>query len=502
VTHKESKFAAVLTLAYLLLAAFAMSGHEMWRDELHSWLVARDAATPWQVVKLRAYDGQPPLWYLLLWPLTRITWHPEAMRVVHLGIAALDVALFARYAPFGRLVRGLFGFGYFTLYEYAAISRCYGLALLFVLLLCIHHPRRYERAITTGVLLSGLSLTTTVGALLAAAYVLAMSVEWALGLREDAEARPRVRDRGRAWIAIAIGSLGGMAAGVSAWPPPDSTVAHVGTAPLMPWDFASTRVVAALLPIPRVDFFFWNSNALLWALPSAGIRFALALALFTVGLFVLWKDRFAAIVFGAGTLLLVGLFSRVYSGSVRHHGFIFVAFLMGAWIARANTALRSRQVALARMLGATLVAHVAGAAVAIAYDTRYVFSSGLRAAHVLQERGLEKALLVAEVDFPATAMIGQLGPAAFAYSPRNGRPFSFVRWTPDRDWDPSDRQAIAFAGALGRERGEDPVLVMNRPLLPELIDGAVVTRIAELYDSMIEEENFYVYRVRRFEAQH
>jgi hypothetical protein len=38
---------------------------------------------------------------------------------------------------------------------------------------------------------------------------------------------------------------------------------------------------------------------------------------------------------------------------------------------------------------------------------------------------------------------------------------------------------------------------MNRPLLPELVDDKSVTRIAELYDSMIQEENFYIYRVAR-----
>jgi hypothetical protein len=84
-----------------------------------------------------------------------------------------------------------------------------------------------------------------------------------------------------------------------------------------------------------------------------------------------------------------------------------------------------------------------------------------------------------------------------AYSPRTGRPFTFVKWTRDRLWDPTDEQSIDFAAALGRGRGEDPVLVMNRPLLPPLIDGRRVVRLAEKYDSMIEEENFYLYRIRR-----
>ena len=72
-----------------------------------------------------------------------------------------------------------------------------------------------------------------------------------------------------------------------------------------------------------------------------------------------------------------------------------------------------------------------------------------------------------------------------------------MKWTRDRDWEPTDQQSIDFAARLGAERGEDPVLVMNRPLLPPLIDGRRVVRLAEKYDSMIEEENFYIYRIRR-----
>ena len=93
-------------------------------------------------------------------------------------------------------------------------------------------------------------------------------------------------------------------------------------------------------------------------------------------------------------------------------------------------------------------------------------------------------------------MLGQLGPDALAYSPRTGRPFTFVKWTRDRLWEPTDEQAIDFAVRLGVARGENPVLVMNRPLRPALIDGERVVRLAEKYDSMIEEENFYLYRIK------
>jgi hypothetical protein len=273
----------------------------------------------------------------------------------------------------------------------------------------------------------------------------------------------------------------------------------------MPWDFAYTRVVAALVPIPPATFFFWNSNAVLDAIASATARFALAFALFAWLTFVVSRRLFAAVLFVVATALLVGLFKGVYSGSVRHHGFIFVAFVMSAWIAfqgRGESAApaprwrRFRDASLGPTLALVLAAHLPGAAIAIAYDARYIFSSGERAARELRARGLENALLVAEFDYPATAILGQLGAHSFAYSPRTGRPFTFVKWTRDRLWEPTDEESIRFAEDLGRRHGQDPVLIMNRPLLPPLIDGVRVVRLAEKYDSMIEEENFYLYRVR------
>ncbi|HEY5241240.1 MAG TPA: hypothetical protein VIJ22_07240, partial [Polyangiaceae bacterium] len=191
---------------------------------------------------------------------------------------------------------------------------------------------------------------------------------------------------------------------------------------------------------------------------------------------------------------------------VRHHGFLFVLFVMAAWLAREAPASpgttgsrwrRVRDAALVPTLAVVLLAHAAGTPIALAYEYDKVFSSGARAAEVLRTHGLAGALLVAEVDYPATAVLGQLGGDPSAYSPRTQHTFSFVKWTRSRAWEPTDQDTLSYAAAIGASRGEDAVLLMNRPLLPELIDGHAVVRIAELYDSMIQEENFYIYRVAR-----
>ncbi len=497
----DRRFALIVALAYLPVALFAITHHEMWRDELHCWLVARDSATPWDVVRERAYDGQPPLWYLLLWGLQRVTANPVAMQVVHVAIAVGVVWVFARHAPFHRAARAAFPFGYFLAYEYVALSRCYGLALLLALLLCVLHPRRFERPVAVALLLAALALTTTVSTVVAAAYTGALAIDAvAAAWRGDSTAR-------RAWIPVAAGLLACLAAALCTWPPADSTVTHIGWPRALPSDDAPTRLLVALAPIPRVDFFFWNSNALLAWEPLRRVALPVSIALAAWIAFLLSRVRAAALLFGAGTVTLVALFAFVYGGDVRHHGFFYVLFLMGAWIARTSardepTAERPRwaqlrEAGLAPTLAVVLALQVLGTPVALYYDGKYIFSSGRRAAEALREAGLADALLVAELDFPATAVLGYLKSDARAYSPRTGRTFSFVKWTADRHWDPTDAQTVRFAADLGATKGQDAVLLMNRPLLPELVDGTAVTRIAEEFDSMIEEENFYIYRVAR-----
>jgi hypothetical protein len=493
----DRRFAALIVLAYLPVAIFATVYHEMWRDEVHCWLVARDSATPWAVVHNRAYDGQPPLWYLVLWVLEKTTHDPFTMRVVHVAIAAAAVWVFAESAPFSRPLRALFPFGYFVAYEYVALSRCYGLALLLALLLCAHHPRRRTHPATIALLVAALALTTTVATIVAAAYTTALATEGlVLAWKGD-------RLLARTFIPIAAGAAACVAAALCAWPPTDSTVAHVSWPRALPDDTGPTRLIAALVPIPRVDFFFWNSNALLSFEPFAHVAFSVAVALAAFIVLLLSRDVVAAVLFGVGTLLLVTLFALVYPGDVRHHGFFFVLLLMGAWIAKDSAPAapaapgwrRWRDAGMAPTVAVVLALHVAAAPIALYYEYRYVFSSGGRAADALRKAGLGDSLLVAEVDYPATAVLGQLGPQAVAYSPRTGRTFSFVRWTKDRRRDPTDAETLRFTRTLAHAQGRDATLLMNRPLLPELVDGGSVTRVAELYDSMIEEENFYIYRV-------
>ena len=393
-------FAAVVLCAYLPVALFAIWHHEMWRDELHCWLVARDAATPWAVVQGRAYDGQPPLWYLLLWLLQRVTMDPRAMQAVHVALACGVVWVFAAFAPLPRWMRALFPFGYFLAYEYVALSRCYGLALLLALLICLRHPWRFERPLAMAAA-PGRPRADHHGGDDGRRRVrrgarASSGSRWCAGGRDPLARRA-------ASIPIASALAAGLFAAACTWPPADSTVAHVGWPKEMPDDTAPTRLLVGLFPVPHDDFFFWNSNALMWWDPFRRVAFwvSIAVAAGSSSFRASARPRSSS---ASGRCSSSPSSRSSTAATCATTASSTCSSWMAAWIGPA-----ARGGARAT-LAVVLLAQVAGTPIALYWDAKYVFSSGKRAADTLRAEGLADALLVAEMDYPAIAVLGQLGP--------------------------------------------------------------------------------------------
>ena len=90
----------VLTSLFLLAGGLLISRHVLWRDEAQAWLIARDSHSLRDLLTLVHYEGHPPLWYLLLFLVTRATQRPEAMQWLQLAMAAATLFMVVRFAPF------------------------------------------------------------------------------------------------------------------------------------------------------------------------------------------------------------------------------------------------------------------------------------------------------------------------------------------------------------------------------------------------------------------
>ncbi|HEY1739224.1 MAG TPA: hypothetical protein VGI86_10960, partial [Acidimicrobiia bacterium] len=116
--------------AFGAVLAIALASHELWRDELQSWMIARGSDSPTALLHNLRYEGHPVLWYALLWPFARVFHSVATLQILEWFIATATAALVLFKAPFTVARRVALVFGYFFLYEYGALTRSYGLGVL------------------------------------------------------------------------------------------------------------------------------------------------------------------------------------------------------------------------------------------------------------------------------------------------------------------------------------------------------------------------------------
>ena len=99
--------------------------HEAWADEAQAWLVARDMGWWRMMLDGVRYEGTPGLWHGLLWVLIRLHVSYRGMHWFAGACAALAVLVLLRCAPFPRFLRLLLPFTFFLAYQDAVVARSY-----------------------------------------------------------------------------------------------------------------------------------------------------------------------------------------------------------------------------------------------------------------------------------------------------------------------------------------------------------------------------------------
>jgi hypothetical protein len=158
------RFTLILGFIYLAFLVWMHVHHEMWRDEIHAWTLARTAQGFGELVTGdRAYEGHPPLWF---WYLRVWTWFIKDAAGIQMAtiVAAVSaVVLLLRYAPFPRYLKVLLLCTYYPGYEHTVVSRNLVLGWTCVCLFCaLYHPLRV-RHLALGATLPLLSLTSFYG---------------------------------------------------------------------------------------------------------------------------------------------------------------------------------------------------------------------------------------------------------------------------------------------------------------------------------------------------
>jgi hypothetical protein len=256
------------------------------------------------------------------------------------------------------------------------------------------------------------------------------------------------------------------------------------------------------LPLPDLRAVaFWNTH-FLDALPLVqalvlGSLLAIALVALSAWLLASRRSLQALFLLGTGAMLSVTLF--FWFGQLRHHGQIFLLFVVACWLAHdARDGGADRRIVLReRFLTVLLAVQVLAGAYAFALDLRHPFSNAAAVAGLLRQEPYEQSALVGSHDFAMQPV------AAYArrpiFHPENGQFRSFVDWGANRrNAQPID--VLDAAVALARQQGEPALMILNvgpsqfAPILRDLQQesGAYMRYVAGFDDAIVEDENYVV----------
>ena len=514
-----------------------MLHHEMWRDELQAWLLARDTVSLRDLFHQLRYEGHPALWYLVLRPITALSRDPRWMQWLSVVLGASSAYVFARFAPFTRAIRVLFAFGYFVVYGYTIVARSYGLQMLLLLILCAVIAGRRSR-ILVALLLILIANTSVYGGIIVLALVGAFVMEAVWEGRKSHSVRRRLRD---ASVVVLSGLVGVALLAAQVRRPADAPfdgnglgAATLHGAPVQVRHQAPaqrlTPVWRAYVPIPATGSLsdLWNSDFVLGRSQRAERAALLASAVMLAMAIVILRKSTLALVFfvlATGGILLFSLL--IYVGSLYHHGHFVLVLVMALWLAaserraaelaerssatgsdpspaarreiRGETHRAKRHRLLAALdehsqllIGLFLLVQVVGAAFRLVADYRFPFSEGKAAAEYIRSHGLRDSVLAVDPAFQGATVSGYLDRPLCEVGTGVRATYTPLRAGPSQLSNPEILSALK---ARCMEPGRSAILITNRPL--DTSDPALsITPLQRLPQTIIASEGFYVYDVR------
>lgn len=470
---------------FFIVALLAIRHHEMWRDELQAWLIARDSTNITDLFKVIRYEGTPGLWHLSLFGITRFTSNPFYMQILQLFITTATAAIFVVYSPFKIWQKLLFVFGYFPLFEYGVLSRSYSLTVLLAFAFCAIYPK--GKILPAAVIIFFLSQTNVFG--------LAFAIGFCFLLFTQSFSKPN-----NGWLAKPGTVFSSVIFAVGLWLaylqmrlPADYGFVAFGAKDYGPdgIKLALSTIWRSYVPIPQLTGHFWNTNilnhALIW-------QPWLALALLAISVFILQKKPLILFFFMGEVLFFLAFFYFKYYGAERHLGQIYLTFVVSFWLSESMPTVERKfeRILNNSFLTLLFLANVMAAYWAIKTDWSASFSADRQAAALIKDQKLDHLPMVGDLDFNASPLTAYMDNKV--YFPRGERNGTYIIWDKKRQIPKSPDEVVKIAHDLainGRS-----LLISSWKIQDESLSRAGAALLASYPDSIVKDESLYLYLIK------
>jgi len=367
-----------------------MAHHEFWADELHSWNIAKASTSFSDLIANIQYEGHPPVWYIILWFISKFTHNITCIQLPQSIIICLVVFIVLFFSPFAVSTRILISFGYFFLFEYGVLSRNYAPGILLAFCICIVLQKKFRHKLIIYYLLLFLMSNT---------HLLAAILAGCLHLYFVCLNSKQHQKTSAVILHIFIGAIIFLPALYFIFPPSDSGLnIHfwIDKAKLID----QLRIIyaaplRAFIPMPAWwNYNFWNTEFLLQAQSNHAILKVinpLVLILILWLVFVVLKTNKKSLMLFITNLVLTFIVSFIFPlTDTRYAGFIFISFIAAYWLYYYEVAVSRTKKWLVNLL---LIIQLTAGIFAIAKDIQLPFSNSYKVNELVKEVPADKKIV-------------------------------------------------------------------------------------------------------------
>ncbi|MBW8051156.1 MAG: hypothetical protein FVQ77_12615 [Cytophagales bacterium] len=532
----------------LIIAIFFISGligimnHELWRDELEIWLIAKESSSIPDLISNMYTETHPALWYILNFFITIFTDNPFYMQLLNLLLGTTAVYIIIRYAPFDLLLKILLAFSYFLFYEYSIIARCYSLEFLLIFLFCVLYKKRHQSYLLISLILFFLANTNLYGVIIAANLGLFLLLE--ILFKKKGSQPFKINKTGFASLFIFFAGItigfGDIISQTLEWGYFSSSMP--GTAPVKNFQWMAQNIAIIFhgyFPFPDFSaFHFWNTS-ILTMLPdelSMWLGLFLGLLLYVYPIFLFLKRPLLLTLYFLSTFTMLILIAFIWHGQLRHHGHIFLMFIVCYWLSfyiDESTSLKNNGTMHIKkmvssiidftykikttMLTLILSVQLFTGTYAYAMDLKYPFSNAEKASTYLLKEEFNDLLLVGSRDFAVQPITYYINKKIFY--PESKKFGTYVIWSKDRNNLVGPSNAIEDAiSLLTNQRKNFLIIISHNPYIINqnisylnktinvhigeeftVRSGINLKYLANIEGAIVKDENYYLFLLYKAE---
>jgi hypothetical protein len=504
--------------AYLIVLAFGLIHHELWRDEHQAWLLARDSGSLFDLIQNMKYDGHPVLWHSLLLVCAKFTQSPYTMQWVHFLLAAGFSFLLIKKSGLPLWLCGLILFSYFFIYEYGTISRNYAIGVFLTFVFCSLFPKRHENYLWLGLVLFFLANTSVFGLILAFLLGALLMFDFFYEKKEG-EKKNQIKFIGSLLLALAGGIIS-----LYIIYPKEGNSFPVGTLDggfdINRLYFVMGTFVKAMFALPaltRTDY--WNTSMFIGDATVMNPLPPLILFFILAGIFL--KRRPVFLLYTLGVFLITGFLYYTLLTHARYYGHFAVLLVACLWLERnydpkapANKIL-DKWAALSGSIRTFVLATIFSVGVmgglgALWKDYKLPFSGSEEAAEFIKSRQLDTLQMVGATDFVVSCLPSLLETGPVYYPEREG-------WGSFVIWDSLRKSSIDFTRVISAlekltSGGRKALLVLSAPPEKQTAEGPVllgddqlsplvrVSFLGKVEKTVVKDEKYFFYLAEKVES--